>query len=454
MGGGLAFLSKKGFNPSNRAVQRQVWEAEQRSEREGRAAADRADQLRREREDEDLERSRYGAGGRQGSAAGLGFVYGPPPGLPRGGGDGNGDGNGDGGSDAASGNDLTLRQPGDDAAAAAFRALLAPAAGRDGGAAAEAVAAAAGAGPGPGPGPGAVSHSLRGSEYDPAHPAAPPPPSSSSVAADARSALERAAGVRSAPPALSLDEQVARFPALRGAPMVRGVRGTDVSVTFQPLGASIRNVRCLRCGIWGHTRGDRECSAGGWDPFRAGGGPTLADVKAGAPGAAGAGAGAGADGPSPGLGDGGYQPRPPSPGRDRDGGGEDDGGSSGSDSSSSEERRRRRRRRRKKERKHRHRAEKRDRSRDRSRSRSRDRSRSRSRDRSRGRSRSRSRSPDRRKRRRHRHRRDRGRSSGDESFRGSSGEGEGGEGRERRRRDRRGGRPGSGRGCSPRSSRS
>ena len=134
MGGGLAFLSKKGFNPSNRAVQRQVWEAEQRSERVGRAAADRADQLRREREDEDLERSRYGAGGRQGSAAGLGFVYGPPPGLPRGGGDGNGDGNGDGGSDAASGNDLTLRQPGDDAAAAAFRALLAPAGGRDGGA--------------------------------------------------------------------------------------------------------------------------------------------------------------------------------------------------------------------------------------------------------------------------------------------------------------------------------
>ena len=229
-------------------------------------------------------------------------------------------------------------------AAAAFRALLAPAAGRDGGAAAEAEAAAAGAGPGP----GAVSHSLRGSEYDPAHPEAPPPPSSSSVAADARSALERAAGVRSGPAALSLDEQVARFPALRGAPMVRGVRGTDVSVTFQPLGASIRNVRCLRCGIWGHTRGDRECSAGGWDPFRAGGGPTLADVKAGAPGAAGAGAGAGADGPSPGLGDGGYQPRPPSPGRDRDGGGEDDGGSSGSDSSSSEERRRRRR---KKERK-------------------------------------------------------------------------------------------------------
>ena len=30
-------------------------------------------------------------------------------------------------------------------------------------------------------------------------------------------------------------------------------------LTFYPLGKEIRNVRCMRCGVWGHRSGDREC---------------------------------------------------------------------------------------------------------------------------------------------------------------------------------------------------
>ena len=44
---------------------------------------------------------------------------------------------------------------------------------------------------------------------------------------------------------------------------------TDVNVSFKPLGAQMRNVKCLACGIWGHSRGDRECQVTGWDPFSA-----------------------------------------------------------------------------------------------------------------------------------------------------------------------------------------
>lgn len=39
------------------------------------------------------------------------------------------------------------------------------------------------------------------------------------------------------------------------------VRAVDVAqITFHPLGKEIRNVRCMRCGVWGHRSGDRECA--------------------------------------------------------------------------------------------------------------------------------------------------------------------------------------------------
>ena len=79
MGGGLAFLTKKQFNPANISNQKRVWEAEQRAEKEARAARERAEQLKRERDDEELARARGGRTG--GDRAALGFMYGPPPGL-------------------------------------------------------------------------------------------------------------------------------------------------------------------------------------------------------------------------------------------------------------------------------------------------------------------------------------------------------------------------------------
>lgn len=85
---------------------------------------------------------------------------------------------------------------------------------------------------------------------------------------DGRSALEKAVGRKDGnSAALTLEQQVARFPQLKNAPMAKGMKGTDVQVNFKPLGTQLRNVQCLACGVWGHSRGDRECSKSGWDPF-------------------------------------------------------------------------------------------------------------------------------------------------------------------------------------------
>jgi len=282
MGGGLAFLTKKQFNPANISNQKRVWEAEQRAEKEAKAARERAEQLKRERDDEELARARGGRTG--GDRASLGFMYGPPPGLADekktsgAAGDDNDDGDdpfgprGGFGDDVddrkpaaaaadasastytANPSDITQRQPGDDDAAAAFRAMLAghASAGEDVSSASAATAAQAG-----------PSNALVGSEYDPS--AAP----KVAAAGDGRTQLEKAVGRRDNT-ALTLEEQVARFPSLKNAPMAPGMKSSNVEVSFKPLGAEIRNVRCLRCGVWGHQRGDRECKLGGWDPFALG----------------------------------------------------------------------------------------------------------------------------------------------------------------------------------------
>merc|ERR1711924_545977 len=56
-------------------------------------------------------------------------------------------------------------------------------------------------------------------------------------------------------PVLDIEE---KFPVLKNAP-VEGSYVRDVAVTHRPFGLQLRNVRCHRCGNWGHAAGDREC---------------------------------------------------------------------------------------------------------------------------------------------------------------------------------------------------
>jgi CBF1 interacting corepressor len=80
-------------------------------------------------------------------------------------------------------------------------------------------------------------------------------------------ALEKQVG-RKVSEGLTLDEQVERFPMLKDAP-VEGNYTDNVKVNFKPLGVEIRNIRCLRCGEWGHQSGDRECRLRDFNPHDA-----------------------------------------------------------------------------------------------------------------------------------------------------------------------------------------
>jgi len=253
---GLGFLSKKSFNPKNLSNQKTVWEARQQQQLDDKKARDREIQLQQEQEDAELARVRHGETG--GDKATLKFMYAPPPGMAQ-------DIN-EPSEDTTTAekedckppansmnnnnnmNSLLQRQPGDDDAAAAFRAMLAGAAAQQ-----------------------EHDDTLEGTFSF----------SNSSGAAlqgttiertfaptDSRSALEKAVGKRDGgSAALTVEEQVARFPQLKHAPMAKGMSSTNVQVNFKPLGTQLRNVQCLSCGVWGHSRGDRECSKSGWDPF-------------------------------------------------------------------------------------------------------------------------------------------------------------------------------------------
>ncbi|KAL3791901.1 hypothetical protein HJC23_010761 [Cyclotella cryptica] len=260
MGGGLAFLTKKSFNPANWSNQRQVWEARQKHAAEQRRISEREAQLKREREEEDM--ARLMGGEQEGGRKALGFMYegGRIPGLKRD--DGKKVENefgsesivgGEGGKSAS----LYERQPGDDDAAAAFRAMLAQgnAPAKDVGSAAEANAAS----------------TTEPTEEEKA--------AATTEGRDHRTNLEKAVGRGiNAGSGVTLAQQMERFPMLKGAPMVLQKpkdaaddkdQPTDVAgLNFKPLGQVLRNVKCLSCGKWGHSRGDRECEVSGWDPFR------------------------------------------------------------------------------------------------------------------------------------------------------------------------------------------
>lgn len=262
----MKFLSKKGFNPQNMTNQKRVYEARQSKKQEDQKIRDRNEQLKRERDDEELARAR-------GDHVRLNFLYEPPPGMESAAAKGDAVEADDvkkstpdpisSSSSRCSANrngqehDITEVQPGDDPAAAAFRRMLA--------------AASA----------GEVDHHdeetsnrqhslttnqsiafgavLQGSSVE----------KDNSKGKEGLSALEKSVGRRNGNQTLSLNEQCERFPQLKNAPMAKGMSGTDVGVSFKPLGSQLRNVRCLACGIWGHSRGERECEKSGWNPFAA-----------------------------------------------------------------------------------------------------------------------------------------------------------------------------------------
>ncbi|KAL7440361.1 hypothetical protein ACHAXH_008078 [Discostella pseudostelligera] len=288
MGGGLAFLTKKSFNPANWSNQKQVWEARQKDDIEKRRLAERESQLRREREEEDLARVVGGeeAHGRKA----LSFMYeaGKVPGLDRkvdngaaaagagsGGGDADDFGGGSGGHGTtidANGNAPSLfeRQPGDDDAAAAFREMLARG------------SMVAGDRPTQ-PSQSDINANSNNNEDD-AKNGKDEEIVNEARDRDLRTNLEKAVGRGiTSGSGVTLAQQMERFPMLKGAPRVLpkssgGGGGDDgkessendvIGLNFKPLGQVLRNVKCLKCGQWGHSMGDRECGVSGWNPFAA-----------------------------------------------------------------------------------------------------------------------------------------------------------------------------------------
>eukprot|EP00970_Alexandrium_tamarense_P016894 scaffold7769_cov207-Alexandrium_tamarense.AAC.6 len=288
MGGGLAFLTKKSFNPANWSNQKQVWEARQKNETEKRRIAERESQLKREREEEDL--ARVVGGEEEGGRKALGFMYdgGKVPGLKREKNVGAGDDHAEeygksvcGDTNGGTTSSVYDRQPGDDDAAAMFRAMLA----RGTAASDDSKPAATVFGGG---------NDAAGESGE--HPVAKGG-TASETTRDQRTNLEKAVGRGIVSGSgVTLAQQMERFPMLKGAPMalqkpaaLSGGGGEDgetneqsitniVGMNFKPLGQVLRNVQCLKCGKWGHARGDRECEVSGWDPFRATAPATIAPV--------------------------------------------------------------------------------------------------------------------------------------------------------------------------------
>lgn len=276
---GLKFLSKKSFNPQNNSNQKTVWERQQERAQAEKRSQEREKQLQRERDDEELQRAR-------GEPPRLQFLYAAPPGL-----EARAKEEGTSSEPTATANrdekpasSHAHEQPPSSAAgnldpAAAFRDYLESAKRR----AAEKEEAASKAN-----GevsckddsqqtPGSFGTVLQGTSHDPVQAALDKTTAKAGASSSALSALEKAVGRKhqhAVSGSLSLEEQIQRFPALANAPRQKGISASHVGVSFKPLGAQIRNVRCMACGIWGHSKGERECRVSGWNPFdsAAGGG--------------------------------------------------------------------------------------------------------------------------------------------------------------------------------------
>lgn len=74
-----------------------------------------------------------------------------------------------------------------------------------------------------------------------------------------QSALEKQLGIKVGE-YLNKAQLEERHPRLKNAPVEGGAYTADIPMKHKPFNDLIRNVKCVRCGEWGHVRGDRECS--------------------------------------------------------------------------------------------------------------------------------------------------------------------------------------------------
>eukprot|EP01039_Chlorochromonas_danica_P003453 gene3453-3782_t len=110
------------------------------------------------------------------------------------------------------------------------------------------------------------------SSFNASSSSAPPPPSDDNEAeeeeeeeeqgADKRdfqrlSELEKLSG-RRRKEVVTAEAMAQRHPSLKNAP-TEGRYTQSLALHVKPFNEVIRNVRCLRCGEWGHASGDREC---------------------------------------------------------------------------------------------------------------------------------------------------------------------------------------------------
>ncbi|XP_022801031.1 corepressor interacting with RBPJ 1-like [Stylophora pistillata] len=69
-----------------------------------------------------------------------------------------------------------------------------------------------------------------------------------------------------APPGFNKDQKVSeeeegevKFEWQRGAPREAYAKSLGIEARDQPFGIAVRNVKCIKCGKWGHINTDREC---------------------------------------------------------------------------------------------------------------------------------------------------------------------------------------------------
>ena len=256
---GLKFLSKKSFNPQNLTNQKTVWERQQQKQAETKRLKEREDQLKRERDEEELARARHGQRG--GDLQQLKFMYDVPATTTTTNEEEEEEEEEQTSASPVAAPSVATRQPGDDDAAAAFRQMLAAAAATSSSSNEQSLQESTTT---------LAKEQEEGTVFSDNKGAAL---SGTSIEKELKkkelSALEKAVGRRDGnnSSGLTLEEQIARFPQLKNAPMAKGMTSTNVNVTFKPLGTQLRNTRCFACGVWGHSKGDRECLKSGWDPF-------------------------------------------------------------------------------------------------------------------------------------------------------------------------------------------